>query len=254
VSSNVDFPTALPEAGVRFDICGVYAIRHEASGRVYVGSSANIVDRWRSHCRALIKGRHHSRHLQRAWIKYGAEAFAFVVLERCRPHERLVREQHYIDACCAHRKANGFNVSARADTPSSTPEVAAKIARALLGKPLSLKHRESLRRAWMTRMGHKHSDETKKRMSAAAFRRRSPSIEARAKMSLAARRRPATFLGKTHSLEARKKIAEATRRQWARADMRAKLIEARVGRVCSEATRVKMRESQRNRRIAERAA
>jgi hypothetical protein len=55
---------------------GIYAIRCLANGKVYVGSSAGIDARWSEHRYDLNAGRHHSPHLQNAWVKYGAAGFS----------------------------------------------------------------------------------------------------------------------------------------------------------------------------------
>lgn len=77
---------------------GIYAIEHIASGRVYIGSSADIPQRWYQHRHSLDKGKHGSPHLQRAWSKYGPDAFEFYVLEECEKAVLLLREQEYLDA------------------------------------------------------------------------------------------------------------------------------------------------------------
>lgn len=60
---------------------GIYAIIHVESGRLYIGSSVNIYSRWRQHKGELNNNRHHSPYFQRAWNKYGADAFEWRVLE-----------------------------------------------------------------------------------------------------------------------------------------------------------------------------
>lgn len=60
---------------------GIYAIRHVASDRAYIGQSQNIEKRWNNHRTTLNRGCSHNVYLQRCWNKYGAEAFVFEVLE-----------------------------------------------------------------------------------------------------------------------------------------------------------------------------
>jgi group I intron endonuclease len=76
---------------------GIYAIVNTVNGKRYVGSAKRFRTRWNAHRAALNKGLHHSRHLQSAWTKHGAEAFVFTVLEFCEPHELITREQAEID-------------------------------------------------------------------------------------------------------------------------------------------------------------
>jgi hypothetical protein len=78
---------------------GIYAIIHVATGRRYVGSTGDVAGRLRAHCKDLRGGRHHCRHLQNAWNKYGEAAFGFEVLEECPCEAKvlLAREQAWID-------------------------------------------------------------------------------------------------------------------------------------------------------------
>lgn len=59
---------------------GIYAIRCLPTGKTYVGQAVSIGDRWLTHRSHLNCGRHANRHLQAAWSKHGADAFAFEVL------------------------------------------------------------------------------------------------------------------------------------------------------------------------------
>lgn len=72
---------------------GIYEIRNRVNGKRYVGSAANNVIRWRAHRASLNAGRHHSRHLQAAWRKHGADAFDFTMIELCERDELIEREQ-----------------------------------------------------------------------------------------------------------------------------------------------------------------
>ena len=76
---------------------GIYIIRNTANGNEYVGSAVSIARRWGVHKHHLRNGKHHCAHLQRAWDKYGEDAFAFVRLLLC-PRDMLIFfEQRAID-------------------------------------------------------------------------------------------------------------------------------------------------------------
>ena len=81
-------------------VSGVYIILHKASGRAYVGKSANkrggVCRRIYQHVRRLIGQRHHNQWLQRAWNKHGPEAFTFEVLAKAAPEALANLEQYYI--------------------------------------------------------------------------------------------------------------------------------------------------------------
>lgn len=58
-----------------------YKIENLLTGDLYIGSTNNFLKRQQYHKAALRKGIHHSIVLQRAWNKYGEEAFEFLVIE-----------------------------------------------------------------------------------------------------------------------------------------------------------------------------
>ena len=78
-------------------ISGIYQIKNIVSGKIYIGSSVNILHRWEIHKSDLNNNKHHSIVLQRAWNKYGAGAFEFSILETCFIFALIFREQYYID-------------------------------------------------------------------------------------------------------------------------------------------------------------
>lgn len=57
----------------------IYRIRHEASGKSYIGWTINVQKRWRRHINDAAKGKKTAIH--RALAKYGVDAFSFSVLE-----------------------------------------------------------------------------------------------------------------------------------------------------------------------------
>jgi group I intron endonuclease len=59
---------------------GLYAIVRPDTRQAYFGSTSDIKRRFKDHRVRLNGGRHHATHLQRAWDKYGADAFVFKVL------------------------------------------------------------------------------------------------------------------------------------------------------------------------------
>lgn len=77
--------------------CGVYSIRRIGTDDCYIGSSVNVDYRWKCHRKALKAGTHHSPYLQRVWDKHGADAFEFILIERCDRSMLVTREQHHID-------------------------------------------------------------------------------------------------------------------------------------------------------------
>lgn len=90
---------------------GIYAIRNIKTNLQYVGSARNIKTRWKRHQCDLLKNKHHSAYLTRAWNKYGEESFEFIILEQVEDITKLIeREQWWLDnsnsAYNMNRKAN----------------------------------------------------------------------------------------------------------------------------------------------------
>lgn len=114
--------------------CGIYAIRCEKSGKLYIGSSAQIYTRWSQHRRQLRGGRHHSYRLQRAWNKHGETLFTFLILEECSRDELIRREQWHIDDA-----KPDYNVASDVAACLS-PEILAKRAASLRARAALITH------------------------------------------------------------------------------------------------------------------
>ena len=108
----------IPQDSTSTSQSGIYCIRCNANGKVYVGSAVNMARRWQIHRNSLNRGDHHSQHLNRAWVKYGPAMFEWSVLELVpldgltKAEAKLIllaREQHHIDTLGAVR--HGFNIA-----------------------------------------------------------------------------------------------------------------------------------------------
>jgi len=118
---------------------GIYEIKNIITGDVYIGSSKDMAARWRRHKRDLRAGKHHSRYLNRAWAKYGEDAFKFTVLDFV-SIERLHSEEMWYFLY----NFPTYNMSFETDRPlntSATPETKAKISAAI--RRLGIKPPES---------------------------------------------------------------------------------------------------------------
>jgi group I intron endonuclease len=110
--------------------CGIYAIEHVASGKMYVGSAIDFKARWRVHLCLLNKGAHHCAHLQAAWTKYGKGAFLFRKLLVCSPENLVMYEQRCIDGYMVCNREFGYNAAPVAGSQAGhkhSPETRAKI-------------------------------------------------------------------------------------------------------------------------------
>jgi GIY-YIG catalytic domain len=93
---------------------GIYQIRCNQNGKIYVGSATDLRARWRAHRRDLCNGAHVNHHLQQAWDLYGEASFAFTVLKHVEPPRLLVREQDWIELTGCSDRRIGFNMKLQA--------------------------------------------------------------------------------------------------------------------------------------------
>jgi group I intron endonuclease len=116
-------------------VSGIYKIINKTNGKYYIGSSNNIIGirgRWANHVHYLNNNKHQNRHLQRAWNKYGVDAFDFTILEKALPESLLEIEQKYLNEA-AREKIKCYNMSFIAGKIEMTSEVKKKISESLKG-------------------------------------------------------------------------------------------------------------------------
>ena len=230
---------------------GIYSIRNKANGKLYVGSTVDFASRWANHRCQLRKGDHDNSYLQRAWVKYGEDAFEFAVLMECPEGDLAVAEARFIQESRAGTREHGYNLDTIIQGRRVvSPETRAKISAACKGRKLSDETRAKISAA---KMGKKHSPEARAAMSLAQtgrkhseetlqkFRTRIQTDETKAKIAAAHTGLPKSpghrenlrlaHLGKTLSDETKEKLRVAL-----------------TGRTVSEATRAKMREARARQR------
>jgi group I intron endonuclease len=186
----MDYP---PRRGIKEAGCyGIFC--SAASVPTYFGSSVNLGTRRATHFRSLRNGRHHNERLQRAFNKYGEEAFSFVILFHCHRHELRQCEDRLLSLVFD----NSCNMCRSA-------------LRSRLGLKNSEEHNKKISRANKGRKGKPHTEEFKVLMSKKFKGRTSPwkgrkaSEETRRKMSESHK----GLKVKPFSDEARKRISEA---------------------------------------------
>lgn len=149
----------------------IYKIQNSINGKFYVGSTGNLYERTRCHRNRLRRGKHHCKHLQAAWNKYGEDAFVFIVVEKVSSEELLqAAEDRWLQEHVG--KDHCYNTSLYSDAPmrgipkekhpsfglSRSPEHKARISESL--KAFYAAHPES-----HPRIGKKHTLETRKKVS-----------------------------------------------------------------------------------------
>jgi group I intron endonuclease len=187
-------------------VSGIYVIINTKSMKVYLGQAQNIKKRWYTHKYSLNLGTHYNPYLQRAWIKYGAKAFKFQILEYCSIDQLNEREQHFLNIYIS--KGLCYNIAIDATAPmrgrthKNTDETKRKMSEVAKGRVFTQEHKQRLSEAQRRRPPA--SSETRKRISEAA---KNPSSETRLKMSIAK---------KNMTDETKRKIGEAAKKMWAK--------------------------------------
>lgn len=87
---------------------GIYRITQEDTGRVYVGSSIDIQNRWKQHINQLRQRTHVNKKMQVDANEYGIESFQFDILELVETDNILLdkRERFWQDTAGAK---HGYN-------------------------------------------------------------------------------------------------------------------------------------------------
>lgn len=120
----------------------VYAITNIVTGVRYVGHTYRPAYRWYSHQRELRLGKHQSPHFQRAWTKYGLDAFSFSILHKLDELACAVKaEQAEIDAMPNY---NNSPAAASCAGVKRTQEVREKLGVWQRGVPKSAEHKAKI--------------------------------------------------------------------------------------------------------------
>ena len=87
---------------------GIYKITNKVNGKVYIGQSQNIKERWAEHKRPsnFINP---TKLLYQAMKEFSLDKFSFEILEECDKTELLNREQYYISLYDS-LEPNGYNM------------------------------------------------------------------------------------------------------------------------------------------------
>lgn len=178
----------------------IYKIVNLVNDKFYVGSTTNKKVRFRQHRKLLRGNRHHCKHLQAAWNKYGEEKFLFVVVEEV-PTTRALQEIEEIYLMQHVGKPYCYNTGRSADAPwrNAPAEITPNFGRLLTEaqkEQISVTLKAFYAQDYHNhpRVGKTHSEATKQRIR-------------EAKLANPTR----AWLGKTRSEETKKKVGDAQR-------------------------------------------
>lgn len=134
---------------------GIYSILHRDSGHRYIGQAVDLKRRITRHWTELRSQYHSNEHLQRAFNKYGREAFDVSILEYCAREILTDREQYWIDHFGFQNLFNHQPIAGKQGGRPLPLETRLKIAAALKGRKRNFSPQalENIREAARNRKG-----------------------------------------------------------------------------------------------------
>lgn len=97
--------------------CGVYMIKNNINDKMYIGSSVDIMSRYKyGHLYRLRSNKHYNPKLQNAFNKYGESYFELHIIELCDVEELMRKEKDYILKFNSHKI--GYNITEETDSPN----------------------------------------------------------------------------------------------------------------------------------------
>jgi hypothetical protein len=90
---------------------GVYLIKNNVNGKVYIGSSINVKNRIYKHKWLLKNNKHDNGYLQKSFNKYGGDAFEYLVLEYCDINDLIITENKLITEYNSTNSEYGYNLA-----------------------------------------------------------------------------------------------------------------------------------------------
>ena len=220
----------------------VYQIRNLVNGKRYVGSTTQPRNRFYLHRSQLGRGKHHAKHLQRAWDKYGGASFAFEIIETFLDVDLdtlLSAEQAWMNQHRVTNKDFGYNNVPIAGSNAGcvhSAEVRERNRARMLGRKFTPEHKAAIGDA---SRGRTHSAASREKIREASLKRpkqvRGPMPDERKEKIRQ------SLLGRKADPESVQKAADSNRGKKRTSDQRAKISQALKGKIVSDITREKLR-------------
>lgn len=90
----------------------VYAIQHNATKKIYVGSSRDVENRYKAHINALRRGDHPVEDMQSDFDKYG-EDYSLYILDEIKSFTDRSKERKWMTELKTYQRDKGYNYKDR---------------------------------------------------------------------------------------------------------------------------------------------
>lgn len=89
--------------------CGIYKVKNEITGKIYIGQAVNIIKRWKQHINNYDNQNEkiYDTYFYRSIRKHGIENFSFSIVELCNQNELNEKETKWINYYDSYH--NGYN-------------------------------------------------------------------------------------------------------------------------------------------------
>lgn len=91
----------------------IYAIQHNETKRIYIGSTKNVETRYQSHIGALRRGKHTVEDMQEDFDKYG-ENYSLFILEEIKEFKDKIKEYEWMRKYKTMERSTGYNYKDKA--------------------------------------------------------------------------------------------------------------------------------------------
>ena len=126
------------------EIIGIYKIKNEINGKVYIGLSTKVRHRIRYHTARLKQNTHKNKHLQSAFNKHGEHNFSFEVIEECSEDELTDKEKLWIKEFKSHDRKFGYNKTYGGEFGRLSDEIYAEYSKRLKGCVVSEEQKKQI--------------------------------------------------------------------------------------------------------------
>lgn len=143
-------------------IIGIYCIKNNDNGKIYIGQSVDVEYRICNHFSCLKHNRHDNEHMQRAY-NLNSSAFTWELLQECTIEDLDDLEIYYIEKYKSTDRARGYNRSyGGQQSHRATAETRAKMSITKKGKHFTQDHCKKIGEANRHRI---YSEETRAKIA-----------------------------------------------------------------------------------------
>lgn len=87
----------------------VYALQHVATGKIYIGSTANPYRRFLQHLNRLKNGTHNSTDLQADYDRHENKDISFTILDEIKTFADRIKEYEWMEYYQTFDRSRGYN-------------------------------------------------------------------------------------------------------------------------------------------------